>query len=293
MSVAISIVSYNTKDLLNNCLTNLYQQKTKEKINIWVLDNDSEDGSAQMVEEIFPKVMLIKSGKNLGFAKGQNQILKQVNDKYVVLLNPDTQFEDNFLEKMVGFMEENPGCVISGGKLVDFNNKLEANGGDFPFGLALLTWLFNLEFLKNLPNFHRVDKDYYSFVHEVDWVAGTMMVIRTEALEKVGFFNEQFFMYFEDVELCYRVNKAGGKVMLNPNVSIKHKSGSSSEDPRYSQWRGEFAGLMRFYNICLGFFGAFYVRILVYLAIILRIAAFLITGKIDKSSTYAKVLVSI
>lgn len=293
MSVAISIVSYNTRDLLNNCLTSLYRQKTKEKISIWVLDNDSEDGSARMVKEVFPKVKLIESGENLGFAKGQNQILKQIKDEYVLLINPDTEFENGFLEKMVSFMEENPKCQVAGSKLVDFNNKLEANGGNFPLGLGLFTWLFNLEFLGSLPNFHRIDKDYYSFVQEVDWVSGTMMVIRTEALKKVGFFNEEFFMYFEDVELCYRINKAGGKVMLNPDVSIKHKSGSSSEDPRYSQWSGEFAGLIRFYDIYTGFLGAFYVKILIYIAIILRMAAYLITGKIDKSSTYAKVLVSI
>lgn len=293
MSVAVSIVSFNTKVLLENCLKALQAQKTQEQINIWVLDNDSKDGSPQMVEEKFPEVKLIKSEKNLGFAKGQNQVLKQVKDKYVVLLNPDTQFENNFIDEMVNFMEKNPNCLISGGKLVDFNNRLESNGGDFPFGAALFNWLFNLEFLGNTFSLHRNDKEYYSVAHEVDWVSGTMMVLRRESLEKIGYFNEDFFMYFEDVELCYRAKKSWGKVMINPDVIIKHKSGSSSGNPRFAQWKGEFAGLITFYKWNRGFLGALYARILIYLAILLRILAFLVTGKVNKSATYAKVLVSI
>lgn len=293
MSVAVSIVSFNTKDLLENCLKNLSTQETGGKINIWVLDNNSQDGSSEMVEEKFPEVKLIKSEKNLGFSKGQNKILRQVKDKYIILLNPDTQFEDNFIEEMVKFMEENPNCAIAGSKLVDFSGKLESNGGDFPFGPALFNWLFNLEFLGNTSNFHRSDKDYYSVAHEVDWVSGTMMMVRRESLEKFGFLSEEFFMYFEDVELCYRAKKAGLKVLLNPNVIIKHKSGSSSKDPRFVQWKGEFAGLITFYNKHTGFLGALYARILIYLAILLRILAFTVTGKVNKSATYAKVLVSI
>lgn len=293
MSVAVSIVSFNTKDLLNNCLRNLSRQKTKEKINIWVLDNDSKDGSAEMVEEKFPEVKLIKSEKNLGFAKGQNKILKQLKDEYIILLNPDTQFEDNFIDSMVKFMEENPSCAVSGPKLVDFNNKLESNGGDFPFGPALFNWLFNLEALGKLSNFHRGDKDYYSAAHEVNWISGTMMMMKRESLEKFGFFNEEFFMYFEDVELCYRAKKSGEKVMLNPEVIIKHKSGSSSKDPRFTQWKGEFAGLIGFYNKHRGFLGGLYARILIYIAILLRMVAFGVMGKINKTLTYGKVLVNI
>lgn len=293
MSVAISIVSYNTKDLLNNCLKNLSNVKTKEKINIWLLDNNSKDGSAQMIEEKFPAVKLIKSGINLGFAKGQNQILKQVKDKYVLILNPDTELEQDSLEAMVNFMEENPECAVAGCKLVDFNKRLESNGGDFPLGAALFTWLFNLEFLGNLPNFHRTDKEYYLNIHKVDWIAGTFMMVKSEIFKKVGFFNEDFFMYFEDAEFCYRVNKSGFKTMINPHIVIGHKSGSSSENPRFSQWKGEFSGLIKFYNLHMGFLGALYARILVYLAILLRIIAFLVTGKPEKSLTYAKVLLSI
>lgn len=293
MSVAVSIVSFNTKELLRNCLTRLLGQKTKEKINIWVLDNDSKDASALMVAEKFPKVKLNKSAINLGFAKGQNRMLKEIKDDYVILLNPDTNFDENFVEKMVEFMEKNPDCSVSGSKLVDFENQLESNGGDFPFGVALFSWLFNLEFIRNLANFHQLDKNYYENPHEVDWVSGAMMMIRTDSFKKIGYFNENFFMYFEDTEFCYRVKKSNGKIMINPEVIIKHKSGSSSKDPRFSQWKGEFSGLIKFYKMHRGFLGAIYVRIVIYLAIVLRILAFFVTGKPDKSLSYMKVLVNI
>lgn len=290
MSVSVSIVSYNTKDLLERCLKALKNQKLVEKLNVWVLDNASKDNSAEMVEEKFPEVKLIKSEKNLGFAKGQNRILEKIDDKYVIILNPDTDFENDFTEKMVKFMEENQDCAVSGGKLTDFNGRLESNGGDFPFEASLFNWLFKLN---KKPNFHRMNRDYYEYTHTVDWLSGTMMIVRTDFFKKAGYLNEKFFMYFEDAEFCYRVKKSGGKIMLNPEVVIKHKSGSSSKNPRFTQWKGEFSGLIKFYSLYRGFLGAQYARILVYLAIIFRMAAFLISGKVDKSLTYARVLVSI
>ena len=289
---AISIVSFNTKNLLQDCLNSLKSQDGSSKLNIWVLDNNSSDGSAEMVEKEFPDVNLIRSDINLGFAKGQNQILKKIKDKYVLVLNPDTKIEEKAITEMVRVMENNPECAVLGSKLIDFNGNLESNGGDFPFGLALFSWLFNLESLM-LPNFHRTDLNYYKKTHQVDWVSGTFMMTRSNIFEKAGFFNEEFFMYFEDCEFCYRVKKSGFKVMINPGVVVKHKSGSSSKNPRFFQWKSEFEGLIKFYYIYKGFLGVFYLRLLINLAVILRIIAFLITGEFKKSAIYAKVIISI
>ncbi len=292
MSVSVSIVSFNTKDLLSNCLKLLENQKGKD-FKIHVLDNNSSDGSAEMVEKDFSKVKLMKSEKNLGFAAGHNKVLKQIDDTYAILINPDTEFKNDMVEKLVDFMDKNPNCAIAGPKLSDFDGKLQSNGGDFPFGPSLMNWLFNLEAFGNLSNFHRTEKEYYEKPHLVDWVGGTVMILRTEAFKKIGYFNEDFFMYVEDVELCYRVSKAGFEVMIDPTVTVKHKSGSSSKDPKYSQWKGEFAGLIRFYGINGGIFVAILARLLVYIAIFMRIIAYGVTGKGNFALTYFKVLVSI
>ncbi len=292
MPVGVSIVEFNTKDFLKNCLKQLKKQQISQKLNIWVLDNNSSDGSVEMLKKEFSDVGLIESRENLGFAKGQNKILKKITDDYVLILNPDTEFGSIEVQEMVKFMDANPDCAISSCILLDQKGGLDSNGGDLPFGVALFTWLFNLDF-KNFPNFHRVDNEYYQKAKDVDWVGGTFMFARKKILDRIGYFNENYFMYFEDVDLCFRAKKVGYRIMINPKVRIKHISGASSKNPRLSQWKGEFQGLIRFYNENFGLIAGFFVRIFVYAAIILRAIAFLLTGKKEKALIYGKVLLNV
>lgn len=293
MRVTISIVSFNTKDFLRDCLLNLLQRNYQNEVSFWVLDNNSSDGSAQMVESEFPKVNLIKSNVNLGFAKGHNIIFKKSQDDFVVLLNPDTRVSAEDIDEMVRFMQAHPQCGVASCRLSDFNNNLQSNGGDLPFGLSLISWLFNIDVLWALPIFHNTKEKYYQAEREVGWVGGTFTIIRKTVLEKVGFLNEDYFMYFEDVDFCYKVKKMGFSVMLNPRVLIKHFSGASSKDPKLAQWTGEFKGLILFYKKEFGFLPSLIVRLLIYIAIILRILVFGLIGKIKIALTYGKVLVKI
>ncbi len=291
--ILVSIVSFNTKNLLRDCLKSVLNQKFKGKVEVWVVDNHSEDGSAEMVKEEFAKVSLTQNKDNIGFAKAQNMVLKKANTEYCLVLNPDTKMEEDTLEKMVKFMEENPECGIASCKLLYYDGKLQSNGGDLPFGFALLVWLYNLEWFGNFPNFHRTEKKYYDKVREVGWVGGTFMFIRKEVFKSIGFLDEKIFMYFEDTEFCYRAKSIGFKVMINPEVVVRHVSGASSKDPRFSQWAGEFKGLLYFYDKYFGAFAAFAVKILIYISLVLRISAFSILGKGVTAKTYAKVLLSI
>lgn len=291
--IIISMVNFNSGNYIKDSLRELNSQTAKKDMEIWVLDNNSTDESPDFIKESFPKVKLIKEDKNLGFAKGQNVILKKAKGDYYLIMNPDTKIHDDAIEKMVNFMEENSDCGISSCRITDFNNQMSSNGGNFPFGLALLSWLFNLESLGINSNFHRMDKEYYLESKTVDWVGGTFMMIRKEVLEKIGFFNEKYFMYVEDVELCYRASKKGFKIMINPEVEIKHKSGGSSDDPRYFQWKNEFKNLILFYKENVGVFQAGVLQILIYISVFLRMIAFGILGKGGTSRTYAKVLAEI
>lgn len=293
MSVTVSIVSYNTQELLKKILKSLENISKKVPLEIWVVDNASTDSSVQMVETDFPKVHLIKNPKNLGFGKAHNQILKKLNSTYALLLNPDTEIPQDAINKMVKFMEENPDCGISSCRLTGFNGELQSNGGDLPFGLGLLSWLFNLESLGNLPSFHRLDQEYYRTKREVGWVGGTFMFIRSKAIKRAGLFNEDYFMYFEDVEFCINFKKAGYKVMVNPEVVVKHHSGASFKNPNYNQWKGEFSGLISFYSKHYGYLVGLLMRFLVYLGIALRVIAFNVVGRREAAKNYAKVLFSI
>lgn len=293
MSVGVSIVSYNTKDLLRTCLLQLKRQ-TFKNINVWVLDNNSQDGSVEMVRKDFAEVKLIQSSENLGFAKGHNIILRQIKDEYALVLNPDTNFSENIIEEMINFMEKYSFCEVASCKLVGNDGVLHSNGGNFPIGSSFINWLYHIKplftFGLSQPNFHRLDKKYYEKEHEVDWVSGTFMMIRSDVFKKVGFFDENYFMYFEDVDFCYRVKQAKLKIMLNPKVAVKHIGGASSKNPRFAQWKGEFQGLIRFYNKNFGMIIGLTARIFVYVAIILRVMAFFLTGKRGKAKTYGQIL---
>ncbi len=293
MKVSVTVVSFNCKDFLKKTLTSLLSQKQKNQLEIWVVDNASLDNTVEMVEEGFKKVRLIKNPINGGFAKGQNLALKKITGDFALLLNPDTEIPEGVIDKMVEFMEQNPKCGIASCVIYDYSGKLQSNGGDLPFGLSLFSWLFNLEILGSLPNLHRMDKDYYTQSHSVGWVGGTFVLVKSQVFEKVGYLNEDYFMYFEDIEFCLRAKRAGFDVMINCDVSIKHKGGASSDDPRLRQWLGEFQGLLHFYKKEKGKVLATGLRLLVYFVIVLRIITFGLFGKFQISKTYGKVLFSI
>lgn len=291
--VVISVVSFNTKNYLESCIKDLKSQKTDAHLEIWVLDNNSEDGSSDMVAEKFPEVELIRSDKNLGFAKGQNEILEKAKGDYYLLVNPDTQIPEDAIEKMVNFSEDHPGCGILGPKLAGFDGKINQNGGDLPVDLALLSWLFNLEFFGIKTNFHRKDPRYYEKPREAGWVGGTFMLIKREVLEQAGFFNPGYFMYVEDVDLCYRVKQKGFKIMINPEVEVKHKSGASSKDPKFYQWKNEFQNLILFYRENIGIFPSIVLTFLIYISTFLRMVVFALLGKGEISLSYAKIIASL
>lgn len=289
--IAVSIVSYNTSPLLKKLLESLYSQKKVEISEIWVVDNNSSDDSVEMIKKSFPKVKLIESKDNLGFAKGQNLALKKIKAPVSLILNPDTVLMDSDLKNMEDFLESNPNLGIVSSKIKDNAGNLASNGGDLPFGIALLSWLFNFD-LKGLPSFHRNDSNFYK-QKTVGWVGGTFMWVRSEVFERVGFFNEDYFMYFEDVEFCYKAKKRGFLIGINPDVVITHISGASSKNPQFTQWKGEMQGLIKFSYKNFGAIYGLLLGILVRVALLLRIVAFAVLGKLDYSGIYLKVLTNL
>lgn len=291
--LAISIVNYKTKELTTKCLKSILEKDWNFTYEIWLVDNASLDGSVNFFKRNFPKVKVIESKKNLGFAAGHNLALRRVQSDYILILNSDTEVEDKSLDEMIAFMDAHPDVGVASCRILGYEGKLQPNGGDIPLGQALFNWLFNLETLGFKKSFHRNEPQYYQHVHEVDWVSGSFMMVRHDVFEKIGFLNQEYFMYFEDVEFCYRAKKAGFGVMINPKVSIKHLSGGSSKDPRLRQWSGEFKGVLIFYRKHFGILPALFVRILIYVSTILRIMSFALMGRFKFSQTYVKLITSI
>lgn len=297
MDLTVIILNFNTCDLLKSCLKSIFDKSWKHKIGVMVVDNASFDGSVEMVKKNFPKALLIESNKNLGFTGGNNLGLRKVKTRYALLLNSDTEVLDNSLDNLIDFMDRSD-CGISSCKLTDGEGNFQPNAGELPTPIPLFLWLSGLDDIlrKIIPlpsSYQERDKKYYTDEREVGWVSGAAMMVKNQVIQKIGYLDENIFMYGEDVEYCLRAKKSGFKIGWTKMAEIIHYGGKSSNHPKYRQWTGEFRGLLYIYKKYYGIFAALILKILMYIFILVRSAAFLVVGKPQVSKTYAKVIFSI
>lgn len=230
MDLSIIIVNWKVKDLLEKCLRSIFEQTKNISFEIFVVDNNSGDGSVEMIQAKFPQVNLTASAENLGFAKGNNLAIKKARGRYVLLLNPDTEILDNALEKMVRFMDAHPECGIAGCKLLNPDLSLQPSVRAFPSFASQIFILLKIHHLfphsKAMYKYLVQDFDYEK-TQEVDQVMGAFMMIRREAIEKIGLLDEKFWIWFEEVDFCKRAEAAGFKILYTPEAKIIHLYGQS------------------------------------------------------------------
>jgi GT2 family glycosyltransferase len=233
MKLSIVIVNYNVEHFLEQCLFSVRKALQKIEAEVFVVDNNSVDGSLRMLEEKFPEVKVIANHENVGFSKANNQAIRQSVGEYVLLLNPDTVVEDDTFDKVVGFMDAHPDAGGLGVKMVDGTGKfLPESKRGLPTPLTAFYKIFGLASLfprsKRFSRYHLgyLDKDE---THEVDVLAGAFMLMRRSVLDKVGLLDEAFFMYGEDIDLSYRITQAGFKNFYFPETRIIHYKGESTK----------------------------------------------------------------
>lgn len=230
--LSIVIVSYNTKELLSQCLESIKNSKTKLTCETFVVDNASDDGSAELVEKEFKWVFLIKNKTNLGFSKANNLALKKIKSEYVLILNPDTILDIDTISKMHSFMEKNTDISIATCKVIKPDGKLDRDSKrSFPTPWKAFTHFSQLS--KIFPKTKLFDSYYLGYLsqdkqNDVEACTGAFMFIRFDDLKKVGFFDENFFFYGEDLDLCYRFRKIGYKIIYTPITKIIHYKGAAS-----------------------------------------------------------------
>lgn len=249
--LSITICSWNTKEDLSICLASLEKVQHEANFETIVLDNNSEDGSPDMVERDFPWVRLIRMDKNLGFTGGHNYMLERRHGRHAFLLNSDTIVHEGALAKLMAYLEEDPKAGIIGPKLLNPDGSLQYSARKFPVPAAAL--FRNTPLGKLFPN-NRYTREYlmqdwgHDEVREVDWVSGAAFLAREELLEKVGFFDPEYFMFSEDVDLCFRAWKGGFKVVYLPTAVITHAIGRST-DKAPNRMIGRFhSSMFRFYR---------------------------------------------
>ncbi|MCU0415196.1 MAG: glycosyltransferase, partial [Ignavibacteriaceae bacterium] len=233
MDLSIIIVNYNVKEFLQNLLQSIEKASSKISKEIIVIDNASDDGSVEVIKEKFPSLKLIENKVNVGFGRANNQGLKIASGKFILFINPDCIVSEDTFDKMISFFISHPDCGLAGCKILNSDGTLQlACRRSFPgpwTSFTKVTGLSNL--FPNSRIFARYNLTYLdeNKTYEVDAVSGSFMMIRKEVYDKVGGFDEQFFMYGEDLDLCYRVQKAGFKVYYVHNTQIIHYKGESTK----------------------------------------------------------------
>lgn len=263
IDLGIIIVNYNVRDMLRSCLTSVFDSRGEFTFQVCVVDNGSDDGSADMVEAAYPQVQLIRA-ENRGYAAGNNRGLRAFGfddaggtaegierPRLVLLLNPDTELPPSALADMLAFMEEHPTAGIAGPRLVREDGSLDrACRRSFPtpevafYRLSGLSRLF-----PHSQRFGRYNVTYLSpdVTAEVDSVVGAFMLIRAEVLNQVGLLDERYFMYAEDLDLAYRAKAEGWQVWYNAGVTVLHYKGQSSRQ-RSAFANAKFYETMRLFH---------------------------------------------
>ena len=231
MQLSVVLLSYNTRELTEQALWSVLAAIEGMSAEVFVVDNASVDGSADMVEEKFPQVHLLRNDSNTGFAAGNNVALREVQGRFVLLLNTDTIVRRNTFECLVHFMEQNPQAGAVGCKILNPDGTLQLDSRrGFPTPVAAFCKMSGLSrFLPDHPTIARYNMTFLDPEQpaEVDVLSGSCMLVRKEAMDEVGLLDEDYFMYGEDIDWCYRIHRAGWKIFYIPDTEIVHFRGES------------------------------------------------------------------
>ncbi|NNE70471.1 MAG: glycosyltransferase, partial [Rhodothermales bacterium] len=251
--VSVVIVNYNVRDFLEQALRSVRRASARLDVEVFVADNNSVDGSVPMVRERFPEVHLLANEDNVGFGVANNMAIRRARGRYVLILNPDTIVQEDTLEHFVSFMDGHPNAGAAGCQILNPDGTFAPESRrSFPTPQVAFYRMTGLaRFFPKSPTFGRYNMTFLprDEVAEVDALSGSCMFVRREALlgnpeagsTGIGLFDEDFFMYGEDLDLCYRIQEAGWKIYYTPGTQIIHYKGESTK-------KGEFRYVKLFYG---------------------------------------------
>lgn len=287
MDVSIVIASWNTRDILHDCLSSIYRQTSEFPFEVIVVDNGSADGSVEMVKSDFSQVHLIANSENLGYAGANNQAMTIARGRYILLLNSDTIVLNNAIGKMMAFADSHPEAGVIGCRVLNADQSFQSSCFMFP---SLLNMFFAAIYLPQLfPRskiFGRERMLWFDWrkTCEVDVVVGCFMFVRREAIDQIGMMDDRLFMYCEETDWCYRFKRAHWKIVYTPCAEIIHlgKVSSLRMKPKMMlQLRGS---MLFFFKKHRGRFSYTLACLLVSLFFFLRIPFWLIKGMGCKAS---------
>ncbi|MDD8018425.1 MAG: glycosyltransferase family 2 protein [Bacteroidota bacterium] len=222
--ISIIIVNYNGLNYTQQCIESLFRFHSAEAFEVIVVDNNSTDGSVELLEKQFPDVTVCKLGSNKGFGSANNYGVKQSHGDYLFILNNDTIIESNIFPEMVSMLKEDQTIGVIAPQLKNPDGSIQLSYGKFP---SLKNEYTTRKQQAGSRNFNPLSD---STSGQIDWVTAAAMFVRRDAFEKAGGFDEQYFMYFEDIDLCKRIGDLGYKILYYPKTSLIHIGGGSKSN---------------------------------------------------------------
>lgn len=266
VDMSIVLVCWNNKAYLDPCLRSLYGGGLKSSFDVVVVDNGSTDGSQQMLAEKYPQVKLIQNAGNVGLGKASNQGIEATNGRYVLLLNNDTLVNGPALDALVEYLDAHPEAGAAAGKLLNPDGSFQS--GYAPFSTLLEEFLIVTHIGERLwPGYPSHGDSNEN--KETGWMSSACLLLRRAALKQVGLLDESYFIYGDEADLQYRLNKAGWKVVFLPNSSIIHFGGRSMD--RWKRRKMVYRGKMMFYKKNYGFFRTFLLRTMFFVMSLLKL----------------------
>ena len=250
--ISVSIVNWNTKDELKMCLEDVLSQDCCNDCEIIVVDNASSDGSQQMIESDYNgKITFIKNSTNVGFGAGHNIAYSYSSGDYFFILNPDSRIPNQHtLKNMADFMDENPDIGILGPKITNPDGSLQFSARTFPRIMAgifrqtiLGKWFPENSYVRN----YLMTSWPHNELRDVDWMSGCALMIRKEMVEQIGLFDERYFMYVEDMDLCRRAHISNWRVVYYPMQSMIHKIGAASDKSAKAMIKQHHKSMLKYF----------------------------------------------
>jgi GT2 family glycosyltransferase len=251
IDLSIIIVSWNACELLRQALTCVYQTVQRSSYEVIVVDNNSAEPNVAMVRAEFPQATLIANGENIGFGRANNQAAALARGRYLLLLNPDAFVHDGTIDRLVAFMDQHPDAGSAGPRLRYPDGRLQRSTTAFPTVLTELWMATGLDrAFPRSPVFGRFQMTYWELddLRSVDALMGACLIICRGLVERIGLFDEQFFMYAEEVDLCYRIRQAGLKNYFLPDVEATHVWGGSSRLVPSATFMRHFRSRVQFFR---------------------------------------------
>lgn len=288
MKVSIVIVSWNTKEILAECLNSIapvYERmnKNEAQLEVIVVDNASSDGTISLLKESFKWVTLIDTGENLGFPGGNNRGFAVSQGEFILLLNPDTVVHDFAIEEMVQFLDSNPNVGAVGSRLLNTDGSLQESCYPRPTLGRELWRLFHLDRIKAI-GIYDMDSWSLSEPREVDVLMGACILVRRSIIQKIGGMDEDYFMYSEEVDLCRRIQTDGWPIYWLPKAQITHYGGQSTNLVKTEMFLRLYESKLLYFSKNHGRIVALIYKVILYLASIPRLFLYPLS-QVQKSHT--------